>query len=56
MNFERDILKKANELIKKDLGISFLTLKNREKIQIVDALGKKYLVVELLRVMQLARS
>ena len=31
LQLERDILTKANELIKKDLGISFLTLKNREK-------------------------
>ncbi len=38
----RDILTKANELIKKDLGVSFLKLKNREKTLIVDALKKKY--------------
>ncbi|SAF00677.1 Transposase and inactivated derivatives [Enterobacter hormaechei] len=42
LQLERDILIKANELIKKDLGISFLTLKNREKTLIVDALKKKY--------------
>ena len=38
LELERDILTKANELIKKDLGISFLKLKNREKTLIVDAL------------------
>ncbi|HIE9581579.1 TPA: transposase, partial [Klebsiella variicola subsp. variicola] len=38
LQLERDILTKANELIKKDLGISFLKLKNREKTLIVDAL------------------
>ena len=48
-------LTKANELIKKDLGISFLKLKNREKTLIVDALKKKYPVAELLSVLQLAR-
>jgi len=56
LQLERDILTKANELIKKDMGISFLTLKNREKTQIVDALKKKYPVTELLSVLQLARS
>lgn len=38
LQLERDILTKANELIKKDMGISFQTLKNREKTQVVDAL------------------
>ncbi|GJK17139.1 hypothetical protein TUM16664_49190 [Enterobacter cloacae] len=56
LQLERDILTKANELIKKDLGISFLTLKNREKTRIVDALKKKYPFAELLGVLQLARS
>lgn len=41
LELERDILTKANELIKKDLGISFLKLKNGEKTLIVDALKKK---------------
>ena len=54
LQLERDILTKANELIKKDLGVSFLKLKNREKTLIVDALKKKYPVAELLSVLQLA--
>jgi hypothetical protein len=53
---ERDILTKVNELLKKDLGISFLTLKNREKTRIVDALKEKYTVAELFDALQLARS
>ncbi len=56
LQLERDILTKANELIKKDLGVSFLKLKNREKTLIVDALKKKYTVAELLSVLQLASS
>ncbi len=56
LQLERDILTKANELIKKDLGVSFLKLKNREKTLIVDALKKKYPVAELLSVLQLALS
>ncbi|MFQ1139251.1 IS3 family transposase, partial [Klebsiella pneumoniae] len=54
LELEREILTKANELIKKDLGISFLKLKNGEKTLIVDALKKKYPVAELLSVLQLA--
>lgn len=38
------------------MGISVLTLKNREKTQIVDALKDIYPVAELLCVLQLARS
>ena len=49
LQLERDILTKANELIKKDLGVSFLKLKNREKTLIVDALKKKYPVLQLAR-------
>ncbi|MDC7861900.1 hypothetical protein SZ66_22785 [Pantoea ananatis] len=56
LQLERDILTKANELIKKDMGISVLTLKNREKTQLVDALKESYPVAELLSALQLARS
>lgn len=56
LQLERDILTKANELIKKDMGISVLTLKNREKTQIVDALKEIYSVAEVLCVLKLARS
>ena len=55
LELERDILTKANELIK-NMGISFLKLKNGEKTLIVDALKKKYPVAQLLSVLQLARS
>lgn len=56
LQLERDILTKANELIKKDMGISVLTLKNREKTQVVDALMEIYFDAELLCVLKLARS
>lgn len=56
LQLERDILTKANELIKKDMSISVLTLKNREKTQVVDALKEIYSVAELLGVLKLARS
>lgn len=56
LQLERDILTKANELIKKDMGISFQTLKNRDKTQVVDALKEIYPLAELLNALRLARS
>lgn len=51
---ELDILKKAEEIIKKAPGIS--SLKNMEKTKIVDTLRQTYPLTELLRVLALARS
>lgn len=56
LQLERDILTKANELIKKDMGISFQNLKNREKTQVVDALKEIYALAELLNALRLAPS
>lgn len=53
---ELDILKKAEEIIKKDPGISVSALTNREKTQIADVLRGSYPLTELLRVLELARS
>ncbi|HDL7647738.1 TPA: IS3 family transposase, partial [Yersinia enterocolitica] len=53
---ELDILKKAEEIIKKDPGISVSTLTNREKTQIADVLRGSYQLTELLLVLELARS
>ncbi|EBS5765058.1 IS3 family transposase [Salmonella enterica subsp. enterica serovar Enteritidis] len=53
---ELDILKKAEEIIKKDLGISAGALTNREKTQVVDALRNTYSLTELFSSLQLARS
>ncbi len=55
LQLERDILTKANELIKRS-GRQLSETENREKTLIVDALKKKYPVAELLSVLQLARS
>jgi putative transposase len=56
LQLEGDILTKANELIKKDMGISVLTLKNRKKTRVVDTLKEIYSVAELLCVLKLVRS
>ena len=56
LKLEHDILKKANELIKKDLGIDRQRLTNREKTLLVDALRHSYSLPGLLEELGLARS
>jgi len=56
LQLENDILKKANELIKKDLGVDQPILTNREKTLLVDALRQTYDLSELLPKLDLARS
>ena len=53
---ENDLLKKANERLKKDLGIDLRRLGNREKVLRVDALRQGYWLPELLGELNLARS
>ena len=56
LQLEHDILKKANELIKKGMGIDPQLLSNREKTMLVDALKQTYALPELLAILGLARS
>ncbi|SAL06483.1 integrase catalytic region [Caballeronia arationis] len=42
LQLEHDILKKANELIKKGMGVNPQFLSNREKTMLVDALKQIY--------------
>lgn len=56
LELERDILKKANELFKKGLGIVPQLLHNREKTLLVDALKDSYSLSELFAELDLARS
>ena len=56
LQLEKDVLKKANELLKKELGIDRQNLTNREKTQLVDALRPTYAVTELLCEVGLPRS
>ena len=46
LQLEKDLLKKANELLKKELSIDRQDLTNREKTQLVDALRPTYAVVQ----------
>ena len=56
LQLEKDLLKKANELLKKELGIDRQHLTNREKTQLVDALRATYMLTELLYELDLPRS
>jgi len=56
LQLEQDLLKKANELLKKDLGIDQQLLTNREKTQLVDALRSTYKLTDLLSEIGLPRS
>ncbi|NMF91649.1 IS3 family transposase [Aromatoleum petrolei] len=56
LQLEHDLLTKANELLKKDLGIDLRLLTNREKTLLIDALRQIHALPELLARLDLARS
>ena len=56
LQLEHDLLKKANELLKKGLGVDLPLLTNREKTILVDALKQTYALPELFLKLSLARS
>lgn len=56
LQLEHDILKKANELLKKGQGVDLQLLTNREKTLLVDALRPTYELPELLAELGFARS
>ena len=56
LQLEHDILKKANELLKKEEGINPQELTNREKTLLIDALKSTYRLPEMLDQLEMARS
>jgi len=56
LQLEHDILKRANELIKKDHGVNLQLLTNREKSLLIDALRGSYTLKELFAQVRLPRS
>ena len=56
LQLEHDLLKKANEIIKKDLGVNPQLLTNQEKTRLVDALRDAYGLPGLFAELDLARS
>ncbi len=53
---ELDILNKAAEIVKKDLGIDPRRLANKEKASLIDALRTNYPLSELLMTMKMSKS
>ena len=56
LQMEVDILKETFNVIKKDPGVDWKNLKNREKVAVIDAMKEKYPLLILLRRMELSRS
>jgi putative transposase len=56
LQLEHDLLIKANELLKKGLGVDLHLLTNREKTLLVDALRQTHALPALLTRLELARS
>jgi putative transposase len=56
LQLEHDLLKKANELLKKGLGVDLPLLSNQDKTRLIDALKDAYALPELLAELDLARS
>jgi transposase-like protein len=56
LQLEHDILKKANELLKKNLDVDLPLLSNQEKTRLVDALKQLYSLSELSAALGLPRS
>ena len=56
LRLEQDLLDKANELLKKGLGVDLQLLSNRKKTLLIDALREHYGLPELLAQLGIARS
>lgn len=56
MQMEIDILKETINVLKKDPGVDWRNLKNREKVAVIDAMKEKYPLPSLLCKMKMSRS
>ena len=56
LQLERDMLKKAGDILKKEKGINLDKLTNREKAVLIDALRDKYKLKELLFMLNMSKS
>ena len=56
LRLEKDVLEKAAEILKKDEGVSLITLTNREKAMVINALRQTYKLRELLSILNMAKS
>ena len=53
---ENKILKKANELLKKEIGTDYSNLSNKEKTIIISALKQEYKIKDLLCILSIKKS
>jgi len=56
LRLEKDILKEAAKVIKKDQGINLISLTNREKAIVINALRDTYTLKDLLELLNMAKS
>lgn len=56
LELENKILKKANEVLKKEIGVNYDNLTNKEKTIVVNALKTKHKIVDLLKIINLKKS
>ena len=56
LQLEKDVLEKANELLKKEEGITLKDLSNREKAEVIGALLPKYRLNKLLIALKISKS
>ena len=56
LQMEVDILKETINVLKKDPGVDWKALKNREKAAVIDAMKEAYPLPDLLRKMEMSRS
>lgn len=56
LQLEKDVLEKANELLKKEEGITLKDLSNREKAEVIGALLPKYRLNKLLITLKISKS
>lgn len=56
LDMENKILKKANELLKKDMGTDYARLSNKDKAKVVSALSNQYSIIKLISVLNIAKT
>lgn len=56
LQLQKDILEKADEILKKEKGIRLDEISNKEKAELIDALRDKYQLKELLSELRLSKS
>ena len=56
LQMEVDILKETINVLKKDPGVDWKNLKNKEKVAVIDAMKERYPLPDLLSKMEIARS